>query len=448
MKKQHHQQQHQHQQHHQHPKPKQKKPKQKKPKQRHATNTATFEDRELLIVTIAKPINIKNLLPDSMVTARAVVIHECHQSHSSQRKHKHKRKHNNNNLQKQLQSIVRWISSELQLQRIFFVGDSSSSSSSSLDASFCSSYEGNSPKRKNHNHKLLNHRFVRITMLLLASIRMIALYSDPFSYFYSNSNSNSNRNSRMYPDSHPNPNNANAGANAGSAVIDLDMDNLELDKPRETETYTVNTQDDTQQEKENVRDNNTVQMVAATSDQSAQLVVQEDGMKIRYDLDEWAALAYNKMDDRANASGKAMEMLAKSKHKFKFVMGLEGEDVDDTAEGHSRKFLLCFQPMGKKKTSRKNKHTASGTPIFGEDNRLRNTIKGDRARRIRREADYQRDKQEVLSSGFLSTNMGGEGRCIAVTLEEMREHDFHSDYGEALVYIRSTGSPYERELYL
>jgi len=190
-------------------------------------------------------------------------------------------------------------------------------------------------------------------------------------------------------------------------------------------------------------------MIAATSDQSAQIVVKEDGRKIRFDLDEWAALAYIKMDNRATVSGKALEMLAQSTHRFKFVMGLEGEDVDNTAEGRIRKFLLCFQPFGVEETSRNNKHTASGTPIFTVDDKLRNTIRSDRARRSKREADYQRARQEVLSSGFLSTNMGGgEGRCIAVTLEEMREHDFHSDYGDALEYTRLTGSPYERELYV
>lgn len=419
---------------------------QKQQQQQQQLATATFEGRKLLIVNCAtEPIN--NLLPASMVTARAVVIQESHPSHSSQQE-----------LQL-LQSILRWTLDLL--QGFFFVGDSLDEDDDA-DVSFCSSYEGNSQKRKMNNPKMwvVNHRFVRIAMLLLASIRMIAMNSDSFSGSGSNSNSNLNMNSgsfsylysnnRRYPGLYPN----------NAATINIDLENFELGKPREA--YIVNTKGEKHQQqqqqpaspaaeapqKESLTDK-TVLMIAATSDQNAQLVVADNGVKIRFDLDEWAALAYLKIGNRAAASDTEMEVLAQSTHNFKFVIGLEGDDVDNTAEGHIRKFLLCFQPFGAEETSRKNKHTASGTPIFKEDRKLRNTIRGDRARRSKREADYQRARQEVLSSGFLSTNMGGgEGRCIAITLDEMREHDFHSEYGDALVYIRSTGSAYERELYV
>jgi len=386
--------------------------------------TATFEGRELLIVNCTATTPIKNLLPASMLTARAVVIQESHPSHSSQQK-----------LQL-LQSILRWTSDLL--QRFFFVGDSLDEDA---DVSFYSSYEGNSQKRKNNPKMLIvNYRFVRIALLLSALIRMIAMYSDSFSGGGSNSNMNMKMNmnsgpfsylysnSRRYPGFHPN-------------TIQQQQQQQQQQQHQQPPAPAP--------QQESLFDKDSVQMIAATSDQSAQIVVKEDGRKIRFDLDEWAALAYIKMDDRATVSGKALEMLAQSTHKFKFVMGLEGEDVDDTAEGHIRKFLLCFQPFGVEETSRNNKHTASGTPIFTVDDKLRNTIRADRARRRKREADYQRARQEVLSSGFLSTNMGGgEGRCIAVTLEEMREHDFHSDYGDALEYTRLTGSAYERELYV
>jgi len=396
--------------------------KSKKQDKQQQSAMATFEGQELLIVTTIEL--VWDPVPDSRGIERAEVIMEWHPSHSS-KKHVHEQHKSKKNGSR----------------------GSRRKSSEDHDAASYSSYESNhwnrnTPTTTNRKSWCADNRNQNVVFaaLLLISISTIVFYQPSLFRIPPVKKSlirivpvQKSRRKFFHP---TNTVEIETDANAETIMEEADDHHTQQQSSRsgshkdETESGHV--------------DDKVTEIEGGYGDNAKLVIHYDPELQIRYHLDDESKRVLRTLNARARVTQKQVLTLAGS--GYKFVLGLEGDDDDESILGHRRKFLLCSNPVFprtivKKRTIASEKYTQQS---------LRNNQKAVRAyqaRRKRREADYQREnKLQASKSGGAVPNQS-EGTCIAATRKELQPHHFHSGFGDGFVYDEVTDSPYEREPY-
>ena len=174
----------------------------------------------------------------------------------------------------------------------------------------------------------------------------------------------------------------------------------------------------------------------------------DDGERVHYCLDEDSLDASRIMMER----NKSIQSLART--HFKFVLGVEGDEDDETLEGHNRKFLLCYKRahiVKENSFNTKGQYSTASVANDGRKSSKKNTLGRSNTRKViyerqKREAAYQKALEEALARGNVEDG-GDGGRCISANLQELRTHHFHHDVIDDLHYNEGSGSPYLRQVY-